>query len=346
MPVESFSFPQDNDSTVELLAANNILGEVNGERASGLITRKVRAGETIRSIGRELYMQRQGRLPSDIELKEFELDTGRRSGLHTKYERDHLHPDQKLVIKLPALTRVEKPIASRTVPEESSAKPPSHKTAVKPAETVARETAKPACSGSYDEMNMIASWVTHNEAGPKAYQAYNPNDMGNGISVGLMQWNQKRGKLPDLLEAWHQRNPNKFDRYFGNYSDDLLRTAFVKDADFNGNATLKAGMQKALADREFQGVQLSLRNEHIEESCEVARDFRFTSLRGRAIVADLINQLGKTGTRQLLSRVAPADNESQRIENLKHVSDDRINAADRVAAIEEQVRVVWRQGGQ
>ncbi|MCA9800731.1 MAG: hypothetical protein KC777_02030 [Cyanobacteria bacterium HKST-UBA02] len=344
MPVETFYTPQDNNSSVELLAANNMLGEVNGERSPSLITRKVKAGETIRSIGRELYMQRQGRLPSDIELKEFELDTGRRSGLHTKYERDHLHPDQKLVIKLPALTRAAGPVAS--TPEAAAVKPSSQKTAAKPVETVPRDTARPACSGSYDEMNMIASWVTHNEAGPKAYQAFNPNDMGNGISVGLMQWNQKRGKLPDLLEAWHDRNPNKFDRYFGRYSDDLLRTAFVKDADFNGNATLKAGMQKALADREFQGVQLSLRNEHIEESCEVARDFRFTSLRGRAIVADLINQLGKTGTRQLLSRVAPADNESQRIENLKHVSDDRINAADRVAAIEEQVRVVWRQGGQ
>lgn len=342
MPVESFfPPPQDNGSNVELLVANNILGEVNGERASGVITRTVKAGETIRSIGRELYMQRQGRLPSDIELKEFELDTGRRSGLHTKYQRDHLHPDQKLVIRMPALTLVERPVTSRAVPEV----PVSHTAATPPA-TVVRGTGRPACSGSYDEMNMIASWVTHNEAGPKSYQAYNPDDLGNGISVGLMQWNQKRGKLPDLLEAWHHRNPSKFDRYFGRYSDDLLRTAFVKDADFNGNAALKAGMQKALADREFQGVQLSLRNEHIEESCEVARAFRFTSLRGRAIVADLINQLGKTGTRQLLSRVAPADNESQRIDNLKHVSDDRINAADRVAAIEERVRVVWRQGGQ
>lgn len=340
MPVESF-LPQDNERSVELLAANNILGEVDGERASGLITRRVRAGETMRSIGRELYRQRQGRLPSDIELKEFELDTGRRSGLHTKYERDHLHPDQKLVIKLPALTRLERPVASRPAGETAT------RTASRnPAQTAARQKARPACSGSYDEMNMIASWVTHNEAGPKSYQAYNPDDMGNGISVGLMQWNQKRGKLPDLLQAWHHRDSDKFDRYFGSYSDDLLRTPFVKGADFNGNAALKAGMQKALADREFQAVQLSLRNEHIEESCEVARDFRFTSLRGRAIVADLINQLGRTGTRQLLSRVAPADNESQRIENLKVVSDDRINAADRVAAIEERVRVVWRQGGQ
>jgi hypothetical protein len=192
---------------------------------------------------------------------------------------------------------------------------------------------------------MVARWVTHNEAGPKSYMAFNPNDMGHGISVGLMQWNQKRGKLPDLLQAWHRKNPAKFDGMFGHYSDDLLSTSFVKGADFT-NGTLKTGMERALADPEFQRVQLTMRNNHIENSCEIAKDYQFTALRARAIVADLVNQMGEAGARRLLARVPSVEkipNPSTRIERLKVMTDGRVNGDDRVASIEDRVREIWRQ---
>ena len=190
---------------------------------------------------------------------------------------------------------------------------------------------------------MIAGWVTHNEAGSKSFSAYNPDDNGAGISVGLMQWNQRRGDLPVLVDSWFAKNPRKFNDIFGANSMDVRDEDWLRKVDFSGNATLRSSMERALADPEFQGVQLDLRNDHIEESCEVAKDYGFSSLRARAVVADLVNQLGRQGARSFISRVPDfKGSESMRIEKLKLVTDDRINARDRIEAIEAEVRKIWR----
>ncbi|MEZ4533836.1 MAG: hypothetical protein R3D26_02340 [Cyanobacteriota/Melainabacteria group bacterium] len=39
----------------------------------------------------------------------------------------------------------------------------------------------------------------------------------NGISVGLRQWHAG-GELPELLNAWQQADPQKFEQYFGGRS--------------------------------------------------------------------------------------------------------------------------------
>ncbi|MBZ0186222.1 MAG: hypothetical protein K8F91_08250 [Candidatus Obscuribacterales bacterium] len=344
LPFES-SISNFQTGQPELMALNGALARMQDDvlpsEKSGLVARvEVKSGDTIRSIGRALYLSRQGRLPDDMELKEFELDTGNRNGLTTRQERNQISPGQELLVKLPALT------LSRYESKKSSSQAARIVAPESPAVARQRpnEVAPPSCSGSWQDVDRIATWITHNEAGPKAFTAFNPNDKGNGISVGLMQWNQKRGKLPDLLDAWQEKDPAKFDSMFGRYSDDLLRTAFVQDADFNGNSTLKRGIKRALADPAFQQVQLSMRNQHIEDSCHMARQYRFTSLRGRAIVADLVNQIGEGGTRKILEKIPPSSNESQRIEHLKDITGGRINGEDRVAAIEVKVKEIWRQG--
>ncbi len=332
--------------TPERQAAMRLHEEVARERAGQVTRIKVMPGDSIRDIGRDLYRANKGRLPSDQELKAFEDDTATRSGLKTRYQRDHIALGAELVLRVPA--REVKPPTPHRVAQTPKPAAPQHA----PERVVARSTqparpepGAPSCSGSWENVNMVARWVTHNEAGQASYTAFNPDDAGNGISVGLMQWNQKAGKLPDLLQAWHRKNPTKFDGMFGRYADDVLSTPFVKSADFT-SGTLKSGIDKALADPEFQHVQLNMRNNHIESSCEIARDYRFTSLRGRAIVADLVNQLGEGGTRRLLRQVPKVDkvpNESVRIERLKDITEGRVNGDDRVSAIEGRVKEIWRQ---
>lgn len=198
------------------------------------------------------------------------------------------------------------------------------------------------CEGAWS--NMVAQWVTKNEGGEK-YLVYNPNDHGQGISVGLLQWNQKKGRLPDLLQAWHHQDPAKFNKLFGSHSSQMLRAETVRMADFNGNSSLHKAMLAALADPEFQRVQAKLRNTHIVHSCEVAQSHHFTSLRGRAVVADLYNQIGETGTVRALEKVPDGPNESKRIELLKANTQGRIHGGDRVASIEDKVRDVWHKLG-
>jgi|AGTN01.2.fsa_nt_gi hypothetical protein len=300
---------------------------------TGVILVTVQPKDSIRSIGRFLYQRHLHRAPTDIELKEFVDDTARRNDL-TAQQRDHLELDQKLKVKIPgspsAPHRTETP---RTATSTTTA-PETHRLATRPATTAQ------ACSGYVAQ---IGSWITHNEAGRSAYTAYNPDDAGNGISVGLMQWNQKAGKLPDLIKAWHAKNPDKFEDMFGGYSDDMLSTSFVRSANFTGNKTLASGISQALSDREFQQVQLNMRNGHIRNSCELANDHRFTSVRGTAVVADLVNQIGPAGTARALRKVSTnIANESLRIEELKRITGWRTNSGDRVGVIEERVKEIWR----
>jgi hypothetical protein len=199
-----------------------------------------------------------------------------------------------------------------------------------------------SCDSNWSKM--VAQWVTKNEGGEK-YLVYNSNDHGQGISVGLLQWNQRKGRLPELLQAWHAQDPKKFNHLFGRHAAEMLRADSVRVADFNNDRVLHSGMLAALADREFQQVQAQLRSKHIVHSCEVAQSHDFKSLRGRAVVADLYNQLGETGTVRALNDVPRGPNESIRIEQLKAHTGHRIHGGDRVASIEDNVKAVWRKLG-
>lgn len=199
-----------------------------------------------------------------------------------------------------------------------------------------------SCDSNWSKM--VAQWVTKNEGGEK-YLVYNPNDHGQGISVGLLQWNQKKGRLPDLLQAWHAQDPAKFNHMFGRHAAQMLRADSVRVADFNNDRALHNGMLAALADKEFQQVQAQLRSKHIVHSCEVAQEHDFKSLRGRAVVADLYNQIGETGTIRALNQVPRGPKESVRIEQLKATTGHRTHGEDRVASIEDKVKEVWRKLG-
>lgn len=300
---------------------------------------------TLRNIGRWMYDQHLHRQPTDLELKGFVDDAARRNGLVTKEQRDNLQPGQMLKVMVPGSEQATKVAAK---PEPKIEPKPETKGVQKAASSEARHPLMKggdSCDG--DWAKMVAKWVTQNEGSKDKHLAYNANDMGHGISVGLLQWNQEKGKLPDLLKSWHDKNPRKFNTMFSEHAADLLKDSWVRTADFNGNKTLYAGMRKALADSEFQGVQDHLRNQNMVRACNVATDHGFKSLRGRAVVSDLFNQLGEGGARSALRKVPEGKGESARIEDLKRITGTRINGKDRVNTLEENVKEIWRQiGGQ
>lgn len=354
-----------NEKAIQEVAAQRLQAEAAqtastaGKGSSTELTIMLKDGATLRNVGRQIYFETLKRLPDEQELKAFVNDTARRNGLKTKDQQANLDVGQVL--------KIVPPPPDRTTPGTHG----GHKGGQSGAETKRDEKGstgktgqdthviaggtKPAdkrhplmkggdsCEGEW--ANMVSQWVTQNEGSRDKHRAFNPNDMGHGISVGLLQWNQKKGKLPDLLQAWHDKNPEKFQTMFGAYSTNLTRDSFVRSADFVGNKTLHDGMVKALADREFQGVQDTLRNKNMVRACEVATDYGFKSLRGRAVVSDLFNQLGEGGARNVIRKVALDKPESARIEELKRRTGGRINGEDRVSTLEENVKKIWRQLG-
>ena len=190
---------------------------------------------------------------------------------------------------------------------------------------------------------IIENWITRNEVAKHTYTAYTPNDNNTGIAVGELQWNQKKGSLPDLLRAWHHEDAPKFDQIFGKYSKDLLSNQYVKKADFNGIPELLNGMHTALADKDFQGVQDSLRQKQIYHYCEVAHSFGFNSIRGEGYVADAANQKGLGPVEHILAGIdAEKYTQSQRIDMFRERTDiDRQNGKARNERVSRGSKAVY-----
>lgn len=354
-----------NGKAVQEVAAQRLQAEAAqtagtaGKGSSTELTIMLKDGATLRNVGRQIYFETLKRLPDEQELKAFVNDTARRNGLKTKDQQGSLEVGQVLKIVPPPPDRTTPgthgahkggQLGDETKRDgKGSTGKTGQDTHVLAGGTKPTDKRHPlmkggdSCEGEW--ANMVSQWVTQNEGSRDKHRAFNPNDMGQGISVGLLQWNQKKGKLPDLLHAWHDKNPEKFQTMFGDYSTNLTRDSFVRSADFVGNKTLHDGMVKALADREFQGVQDTLRNKNMVRACEVATDYGFKSLRGRAVVSDLFNQLGEGGARNVIRKVALDKPESARIEELKRRTGGRINGEDRVSTLEENVKKIWRQLG-
>jgi hypothetical protein len=152
------------------------------------------------------------------------------------------------------------------------------------------------------------------------YTTINPNDAGAGISIGIRQWNQKSGELPELLRAWHDDNPAKFESIFGHYSSSLLKEGFVRGTDFWQQPGLMDDIKKALADQEYQKVQLDLARQFVVNSVQLGYDNGFRSELALADIADVINQCGTGGfTRALRHGIKMAGSEQNSIISMEHV---------------------------
>jgi len=161
----------------------------------------------------------------------------------------------------------------------------------------------------------------------------NKNDNGHGISVGIRQWNQKRGELPDLLKSMHDKNPQKFDQTFGPYAKNLQSEKWVRHANMGGNPDLMKRMKNALNDPEFQKVQIDKAREFAQKSIDTAQRYGLKTEQGAALVADITNQMGEGGARRVLNRAGlhpggSVSNESAALQRVEHFT-HRPNSRDR-----------------
>lgn len=159
------------------------------------------------------------------------------------------------------------------------------------------------------------------------------NDAGHGISVGIRQWNQKRGELPDLLKSFHDKNPEKFDQTFGPYAKNLQNEHWVRHANMAGNPDLMKRMQTALRDPEYQNVQIDKARGFAQKSIETAQRYGLNTEQGAALVADITNQMGEGGARRVLSRAGlhpggTVQNEAETLKRIEHYT-HRPNSHDR-----------------
>jgi hypothetical protein len=287
-----------------------------------------------------------------VELSAFLADTYARNGLKTAYQRNHIKTGDELLIRAPIVFGKEQPapaprLEPAPVPTARTTEHPVVAHAKEaPAKTSAAQRYGPACS--VGEVNQIGAWVSQNEVGgEKSFTAFNPNDHGHGISVGIMQWNQQKGKLPELLKAWYQQDPHRFNQIFGANAGNALNEKWVRSAPFAADKTLHQEMEDALKEPEFQQVQTRLRSQQIEKGCEIAKANHFTALRGQAVIADLVNRAGPTGAARVAASVKQGPPESQRIEILKKQIEKRIPqrsiSHERVSSIEDRVREIWHQ---
>ncbi len=165
------------------------------------------------------------------------------------------------------------------------------------------------------------------------YTTINPNDAGHGISIGIRQWNQKSGELPTLLQAWHDQDPTKFNAIFGRYAGSLLNERFVRGTNFHDQPGLMKEIAEALADKEFQQVQLNLARQFVVNSVQLGYDNGFRSELALADIADVINQCGSGGFSRALHRgMKSAGGEKESVVSMEHIL-QRPQGFQRLAAL-------------
>lgn len=135
------------------------------------------------------------------------------------------------------------------------------------------------------------------------FTSINKNDAGYGISIGIRQWNQKAGELPVLMKAWNRQDPQKFQQVFGPYAQQLLNDKWVRSYDMANDDQFMSRMKTALADKEFQDVQVSESRAFVKRNMELAHSYGFKSELGVALICDMVNHMGSGGTEKALKKI-------------------------------------------
>jgi hypothetical protein len=166
------------------------------------------------------------------------------------------------------------------------------------------------------------------------------NDNGSGISVGEAQWNQKKGELPNLLQAWLDRDPKYFKDTFGPYCAQMLNAdgktineKNIRSMNMGGDDDFCNRMQIALNYGPYQGEQDRLVRQKGEKAIAVADQFGHHSQRFVAEVLDVANEKGWGGceARMRKANVAgiPEEEECTALKKFEEAASDRANASQR-----------------
>lgn len=148
-----------------------------------------------------------------------------------------------------------------------------------------------------DKVSRIISFTAKTESGGK-FDAWNPNDNNAGVSFGLIQFNQGKGRsgspLAALFAQMHKRDPALFSRHFGGYASNLLDPKWVMAADLN-KPELKALIKQSAALQPFQQAQIDMaRKGYFDPVAPAAKQAGIKSERGHAMLFDAAVQMGPT----------------------------------------------------
>lgn len=247
----------------------------------------VRSGDTLMKIARE----------NGVTLRQL-LD----ANPNLRANPNRLMIGQEVVIPSQAAP-VDNPVAS---PEPSTARPnpnTSRPPAPRPPVLVAPGDQQATRPGALTGADRIIDRTARTE-GNGRYDAWNPNDVGHGVSFGLIQFNQDVGGLPNLMRAMHERNPTKFNEIFGGNAALMRDPARVRAADLN-RPEIKSAMLRAARDPEMQQVQRDqAKTEYYDPAQRAGARHGITSERGLAMLFDASVQLGVGGMTSRLNRAA------------------------------------------
>lgn len=166
-------------------------------------------------------------------------------------------------------------------------------------ETLAGESDKEA----REEFFQRAAVALDANEGPGGYEKICWNDAGAGISVGKLQWNQKRGDLPLYLKLCHRADAQLFANIFGSRTKEMLDEKFIRRTnELKSDSELGRGVKAVLRQPAFQRVQDSLIRVRLEWAVKVAREHNHSSELMVVQIADVANQMGQTGLRKSLKR--------------------------------------------
>jgi hypothetical protein len=183
--------------------------------------------------------------------------------------------------------------------------------------------------------------ISKNEGTPSII---NWNDNGYGVSVGMFQWNQKSGELPQLMQRMAQEKPEQFKAAFGRYAEMMTDERFVRSANISPRSELGACMQRAMNDPELQKVQYEVAAEKVAKCAEVCRQYGLTSVQGVAVFADMVNQLGwgsanghKGALPDLVRAAAAGGGDEQITANLLRLSARHAYRGERTQRLHSQI---------
>lgn len=150
------------------------------------------------------------------------------------------------------------------------------------------------------------------------YGAINPDDAGAGVSYGLIQFNQKRGTLPQLFKEMNRRDPVLFNKIFGSWVSTMLgptiRTVNLNVGDFKNRLRI-AGVEET-----FRQVQLDLARIHYFDPTDALADkYGWNTERARALMFDTAVQFGfngRNGTPDFVRRAIKKAKEINGTENV------------------------------
>lgn len=157
-------------------------------------------------------------------------------------------------------------------------------------------------------MGRLKNMLYGNESGGNP-QTLNEWDV-NGISVGLRQWHAG-GELPELLNAWQEADPQKFNQYFdGRSVAEIDRLGQSR----TGVQEILPGMKEALADPQYQEVQTKLVDDFLATTVHRGMEAGLSTERELAQYVDLTNQSPAWAEEALPLGAAPGD-QSQAMED-------------------------------